>query len=99
MSKLSKALRWRGIPLHPVCEQHKAQSFDFTRAGAPECDLDEPIVLHEKATWANVAHAVGAFPSVGEARRAGWNQPLEPGYTEGVLIGPWGEPIFFFASF
>lgn len=33
----------------------------------------------EGATMAHVMHRAGAFPSVSQARKNGWNRPIEPG--------------------
>ena len=51
-----------------------------------------PIEEHElfftiEPTWnlAHIMHAAGAFTSVGEAKKNGWNKPIPPGWSEFVV--------------
>ena len=39
---------------------------------------DENIMIEDHWTMAHVMHAAGIFPSVGIARKNGWNKPIPP---------------------
>lgn len=52
---------------------------------------DEPedvfIVVPAEATWAHVLAGIGCFPSVSQARKNGWNKPVEDGFTSTFKVG------------
>ena len=43
---------------------------------------DENIMIEDHWTMAHVMHAAGIFPSVGIARKNGWNKPIPEGFSE-----------------
>lgn len=44
------------------------------------CEQDEIIEIQEHWSMANIMHEVGIFPSVGQARKNGWNHPVPDGF-------------------
>lgn len=68
--------------------------FDFIKSGVTEEDANSigmswkyAIVIEPHWTMAHIAFAMGLFPSVGQARKNNWNQPIEVGYSERGGIG------------
>lgn len=104
--KLNKALSWRGIPLSLISDRHSAPTFHFVSQDAKECcdlellgfDSSSLIIMHPKFTWANIVSHVGMFSSVGNAKKAGWVEEIEPGYTEAFLSKADGTPLFVFIA-
>lgn len=47
---------------------------------------DEFIVIEPTWIMAHVLHAAGIFKSVGQARKNGWNKPIEDGWTD-IIVG------------
>ena len=47
---------------------------------------EEFIVIEDHWIMAHIMHAVGIFPSVGQARKNGWNKPIEDGWTD-IIVG------------
>ena len=45
------------------------------------------IVVPADATWAQVLAGIGSFTSVSQARKAGWNKPIENGFTPTFKVG------------
>jgi hypothetical protein len=45
------------------------------------------IVVPADATWAHVLAGIGCFPSVSQARKNGWNKPIEDGFTDTFKVG------------
>ena len=43
---------------------------------------DENIMIEDHWIMAHVMHAAGVFPSVGIARKNGWNKPIPEGFSE-----------------
>ena len=43
---------------------------------------DENIMIEGHWIMAHVMHAAGIFPSVGIARKNGWNKPIPDGFSE-----------------
>ncbi len=43
---------------------------------------EEFITIEDNWIMAHVLHAVGVFPSVGQARKNGWNKPIPDGWTD-----------------
>jgi hypothetical protein len=57
----------------------------FGKWGATE--VGEPVHrLPESTTWADIMAQFGIFPSKGQARKAGWVNPIPFGWTE-VRVG------------
>ena len=42
---------------------------------------DTFIIIEDHWTMAHVIHATGLFPSIGQARKNGWNNPIPEGFT------------------
>ena len=61
--------------LHPKVSDKDIELFGFTEA--ENC-------LHIEDNWllAHVMHVAGLFPSVGIARKNGWNRPIPRGFSE-----------------
>jgi hypothetical protein len=58
---------------------------DFIHSDLPESDvrlfgLDDPSILLA-TDWESLAVECGLFPSKGQARKAGWAGPIEPGFS------------------
>ena len=43
---------------------------------------DENIMIEDHWLLAHVMHRAGVFPSVGIARKQGWNKPIPDGFSE-----------------
>ena len=61
--------------LHPKISDKDIEFFGFT---------DAPNCFHIEDNWimAHVMHMAGVFPSVGIARKNGWNKPIPNGFSE-----------------
>ena len=61
--------------LHPNVSDRDIELFGFD--GAKNC-------FHIEDNWlmAHVMHVAGIFPSVGIARKNGWNTPIPEGFSE-----------------
>ena len=61
--------------IHPNMSDKDIESFGF---------MDAPNCFHIEDNWimAHVMHMVGIFPSVGIARKNGWNIPIPEGFSE-----------------
>ena len=61
--------------LHPNVSDRDIELFGF--GGAKNC-------FHIEDNWmmAHVMHVAGIFPSVGIARKNGWNKPIPEGFSE-----------------
>ena len=61
--------------LHPKVSDKDIELFGFT---------DAPNCFHIEDVWimAHVMHMAGVFPSVGIARKNGWNKPIPNGFSE-----------------
>ena len=59
--------------IHPNISVEDAELFGFD---------DENIMIENHWIMAHVMHMVGIFPSVGIARKNGWNKPIPPGFSE-----------------
>ena len=102
---LSVALRYQDYPLYWVCLKHNCKTFNFISESTEIADLcgfdeftsrDSVTVMHEKFTWSNIVAEIGLFKSTSEARKAGWNIPIENGYSEAVFFAKYGNPLFVF---
>lgn len=71
----------------------RRDEFNFVSADLSEEDIgtimgplepeDGPFVtIAETWTMAHIMHAAGIFPSVGQARRNGWDRPVPTGFSE-----------------
>jgi len=108
--KLEKGLAWRGVPLFSIIEKYLSPQyrptvsvFNFiSQKFVDSEDLillgfdDDNIVMHEKYNWSNIAATIGLFPSAGAAKKAGWQIPIEDGYSEAVFSKSDGTPLFVF---
>jgi hypothetical protein len=45
------------------------------------------VVVPAEATWAHVLAGIGCFPSISQARKNGWNKPIEDGFTPMFKVG------------
>ena len=69
-------------------------NFDFIKQDVTEEEANEvgmswetAIAIEPHWSMANIAVAMGIFPSVGQAKKNGWNSSIEPGYSERGGIG------------
>jgi hypothetical protein len=77
--------------------------FDFILQGVTEEESNEVGMTWDNAieiqphwTMAHIAVAMGHFPSVGQAKKNGWNQPIEFGYSERGGVGKKNLCFFIF---
>jgi hypothetical protein len=70
--------------------------FNFVGPGVHEVDIllfmgpmsdDDGPFLRMPDNWslAHVMHHAGLFPSVGQAKKNGWDKPIEPGFSHFVV--------------
>ena len=61
--------------IHPSISKKDIELFGFT---------DAPNCFHIEDDWlmAHVMHLAGVFPSVGIARKSGWNKPIPKGFWQ-----------------
>lgn len=105
---LRQGLRWVGAPLSLIVDRNQVKSgvFNFV---SDDCRLnyahwfdefgfekEDCIFFHRKFTWANIAHEIGLFDSVSEARKRGWGIEIEQGYSEAVFQRNSGAFSFVF---
>jgi hypothetical protein len=103
--KLRQGLEWKGVPLSVICDRHGTPTFSFVseNVSSEQAELlgfgnvnSKHITMHPKYTWANIASDIGLFPSVSMAKNAGWNVPIENGYSEAFFSRADGTPLFVF---
>ena len=65
--------------LHPKVSDKDIELFGFAEAVA-----EAENCFHIEDNWllAHVMHVAGLFPSVGIARKNGWNRPIPKGFSE-----------------
>tara|TARA_S200000501_G_scaffold374205_1_gene423175 strand:+ start:754 stop:1008 length:255 start_codon:yes stop_codon:yes gene_type:complete len=54
---------------------------------------DENIMIEDGWIMAHIMHKVGIFPSVGQARKNGWDKPIQPGFSE-FTVGKMKKKVF-----
>ena len=60
----------------------KVNSRDRDLMGFDDCGTDMNIMIKDHWIMAHVMHVAGLFPSVGIARKNGWNKPIPTGFSE-----------------
>ena len=77
--------------LHPKVSDSDIELFGFD--GAKNC-------FHIEDNWimAHVMHVAGIFPSVGIARKNGWNHPIPDGFSE-FTVGKAKKKIWILNEF
>ena len=60
----------------------KVSSRDRDLMGFDDCGTDMNIMIEDHWIMAHVMHMAGVFPSVGIARKQGWNKPIPDGFSE-----------------
>ena len=78
------------IPLwHKVKDFPSTHIFNFIKQGVTEEEAndvgmtwEDAIAIEPHWTMAHIAVAMGLFPSVGQAKKNGYDQPIEVGYSE-----------------
>ena len=76
--------------------------YNFVRKGVfdlPETDWwgfdpEDHIEIQEHWTMAHLAVEMGLFPSVGQARKNGWDGPIPHGYTEKKNLGKMKKSMY-----
>lgn len=59
-------------------------------------DPQESISLQPEWTMAHIAVAMELFPSLGQARKNGWSDPIPEGYTERFKIGKMNKALYIY---
>lgn len=101
IKKLRNALTWRGFPLSTISDKYGDPGYQFVSENFDSFDdygFDPEfcIFMHNKFTWANIAAMIGLFSSAGAAKNAGWNEPIEEGYSEAFFSRSDGTPLFVY---
>jgi len=60
----------------------KVSSKDRDTFGFDDCGDGSNIILEDSWIMAHIMHNVGIFPSVGQARKNGWDMPIPMGFSE-----------------
>lgn len=60
----------------------KVSSRDRDLMGFDDCGTDMNIMIEDHWIMAHIMHNAGIFPSVGIARKNGWNKPIPDGFSE-----------------
>jgi len=95
--KIHQGLQWKGVPLNVIVEKHGTPSFSFaTEETKNEDGFEGAILMHPKFNWANIGATIGLFPSVGIAKKSGWDVPIEQGFSEAFFSKSDGTPLFVF---
>lgn len=102
--KLRRALSWKGEPLTTFCDRHGTPSFSFVSEKFRNSsdletlgfDDDTCIFMHDKFTWANIVSTIGLFASAGIARKSGFDEVIEEGFSEAFFTRSDGTPLFVF---
>lgn len=110
--KLEKGLSWRGVPLFSIIDPENwpklsrmtsLRTFNFISEKFVDSENlilmgfdSNNIVMHEKFNWSNIAATIGLFSSAGAAKKAGWQIPIEDGYSEAFFSKSDGTPLFVF---
>jgi hypothetical protein len=76
--------------------------FNFVKPGLfslPESDWwgfepEDSIEIQPHWTMANIAVEMGLFPSVGQAKKNGWDKPIPEGFTEKNKLGKMKKSLF-----
>ena len=48
---------------------------------------DVVVMVPPGKTWAHVLAGIGCFPSISQARKNGWNKPIDEGFTPTFKVG------------
>ena len=59
---------------------------------------DENIMIEDHWIMAHIMHKAGIFPSVGIARKNGWNKPIPEGFSE-FTIGKAKKKVWILNEF
>jgi len=99
--KLKLALSWRGEPLSCIAERQNCITYNFVSEDFEDFkvygfDISSCVLIHSKFNWANIVSHIGLFPSAGQAKKSGWDIPIENGYTEAFFSKSDGTPLFVF---
>ena len=62
--------------IHPKMSEKDMKSFGFWE------DKDSAWHIEDHWIMAHIMHLAGVFPSVGIARKNGWNKPIPEGFSE-----------------
>ena len=60
----------------------KVDHRDRDLMGFDDCGTDMNIMIEDHWIMAHIMHKAGVFPSVGIARKNGWNKPIPDGFSE-----------------
>lgn len=78
-----------------VGSSRTSRQVEVLRAFFGPCpDTDVFLIVPPGTLWAHVLAAVGAFSSIGAARKNGWNKPIEAGFTFPFKVGKKNRKFF-----
>ena len=60
----------------------KVSSKDRDMMGFDDCGEGDNIMIEDGWMMAHIMHRIGMFPSVGIARKNGWNKAIPKGFSE-----------------
>jgi len=57
-------------------------------------DWETFIVVEPGTLWSHILAGLGCFPSIGQARKNGWNKAIEEGFTPTFKVGKAARKFF-----
>lgn len=88
-------IRRNGGEVNIVVENEHLQEGDIELFFGPIQPFDTTILVPEGTSWAHVLAKIGCFPSVSQARKNGWNKPIQPGWTDRFKVGKAARKFFW----
>lgn len=79
------------LPLWLIAKDHPDNTWSFIKQGVTEDDANSigmswsesnTFVIESHWNMAHIAHKMGIFPSVSQAKKNGWDIPIEEGFSE-----------------
>jgi hypothetical protein len=88
--------RWNWWAVYPEITKPSIKRYCFWSGHKPEGNYNIFVEIQPNWIMANVMKEAGLFPSASEARRNGWNKPIEPGLNHIVYNQKRGIDVFTF---
>ena len=76
----------------------KVDHRDRDLMGFDDCGTGENIMIEDHWIMAHIMHKAGIFPSVGIARKNGWNKPIPPNMSE-FTVGKMRKKVWILNEF
>ena len=76
----------------------KVDHRDRDLMGFDDCGTGENIMIEDHWIMAHIMHVAGIFPSVGIARKNGWNKPIPPNMSE-FTVGKGKKKVWILNEF